>query len=101
MYQVRETSCSYVSAIWFWIAHYNNFIYAYRTLQDLWFIDTSIPFKDQLLMELVKGAVIWSIWLKRNKIIFKDANLLPFQTIGTKILSMTFFGASSSLILIF
>lgn len=54
-----------------WIARYNGFVSDMRSLGDLWEIGNCIPLKDANLVELIRGAVIWNIWLERNQIIFQ------------------------------
>ena len=51
-------NCSYIRAIWDWIAQYNNFSFEGVCLDDLWIIDAVIPLKDKLLVELLRGAVL-------------------------------------------
>jgi hypothetical protein len=57
--------------LWNWISIYNGFIFQGSVLEDLWIIDSCIPLKDKLLIELIRSAVIWVLWLERNEIIFK------------------------------
>ena len=54
-------------------------------------IDASIPFKDRLLIELLRGAVLWIIWLERNRLCFNDSTPCSIRCIGTKIISLTQF----------
>jgi zinc-binding in reverse transcriptase len=68
-------NCSTVQIIWEWIAKFNNFNFIGTSLDDLWIIDSCIPLKDKVLIELIRGAVCWTIWLKRNNVIFNQAHL--------------------------
>ena len=60
------TQCSFIRLIWIWIANHNNFTYNCHTLDELWLIDASIPLKDRLLVELLRGVVLWTIWLEKE-----------------------------------
>jgi hypothetical protein len=41
-------------------------------MEDLWEIDYSILLKNQYVVELIRGAVSWSVWLERNRLCFHD-----------------------------
>lgn len=36
-----------------------------QSIYDLWILDASIPLKDKLLLEMIRGAVLWVIWLEK------------------------------------
>jgi hypothetical protein len=38
----------------------------------LWQIECCIPLKNQFVTEFIRGAVLWTIWLERNKLVFTD-----------------------------
>lgn len=48
-----------------------------------WFINASILLKGRLLVELVKGVVLWCIWLY-----FQDTSTPTLQVVGTRIISL-------------
>ena len=50
--------CPFFRTIWNWIAEYNNFAFDITTMEELWFIDALIPFKDRYLIELVRGTIL-------------------------------------------
>lgn len=50
----------FFASIWNWVANFN------MTIEDLWIIDAMISLKDILLVELVRGAVFWTVWLNIN-----------------------------------
>jgi zinc-binding in reverse transcriptase len=54
--------CSNSLCIWTWIARYNNFNFNCSTIDDLWQLNAYIPFKDDNICEMVRGAVTWVIW---------------------------------------
>lgn len=83
--------CPYISKIWQWIAACNGFQYNCQTSQDLWFIDTCIPLKDRVLIELHRGAIMWTIWLERNRLIFKGATCKNSAMMGAQIIAMASF----------
>ena len=60
-------------------------------IKDLWLLDASIPLKDQLLVELIRGAVLWVIWLERNDLIFNNSEIRPIQALAAKIIALTTF----------
>jgi zinc-binding in reverse transcriptase len=53
-----------------WIARYNNFYFEGPLY--LWQIECCIPLKNQFVTEFIRGAVLWTIWLERNKLVFTD-----------------------------
>ena len=53
--------------------------------------------KDRLLVELLRGSILWTIWLERNRICFNDTNPLPIKSIGTRIISFASFWCQSRL----
>ena len=50
----------------------------------------SIPLKDSYLVEMIRGAVLWSIWLARNKLCFQGVTTNP-RAIGSQIIAFTNF----------
>lgn len=54
---------------------HNGFDFEMTSIQELWDIGNCIPLKDANLVELARGAVIWNIWLERNRIIFQDGQV--------------------------
>lgn len=79
-----------ITEIWNWIAHFNNFTFECTTIDDLWFTDACIPFKDRLLIELLRGAVLWSISLNRNALCFNQTPT-SMRKIDAQILSLAQF----------
>jgi zinc-binding in reverse transcriptase len=63
--------CSIITCIWSWIASYNNFSFSIQTVDELWQIDACIPFKDKNICEMLRGAILWTIWKKRNRLIIQ------------------------------
>jgi zinc-binding in reverse transcriptase len=53
--------CPYVNSIWQWLARYNNFVFTGTTLDDIWMLDAFIPFKNKVVMEMIRGVVMWII----------------------------------------
>jgi hypothetical protein len=54
-------SCPPVNCIWQYIAQFNNFSFNDTTIQDSRCIDYSIPLKNTFVIELIRGAVMWTI----------------------------------------
>lgn len=61
---------SYISVIWKWIAEFIGLNFQCSTIDELWYIDAVIPLINTLLIELVRGVLLWKVWLSRNKVIF-------------------------------
>jgi hypothetical protein len=55
------------------------------------YIDSSIPLKDDVIVETIRGAVLWVIWLERNKLCYTDGKCRNIKAIGLHIISLTFF----------
>lgn len=87
-------TCSMVSQIWHWIARYNNFVFTCVSLDDLWDIGTCIPMKDDNLVMMIIGAVLWTVWLERNRLIFKGGVAKGPHTLGTQIIAFVKFWCS-------
>lgn len=83
--------CQLVSRIWNWIANFNGFTFVCATMADLWAIDAYIPMKDSNVVELIRGAVLWCVWLERNSLIFKNENAKSLQSLGAQIISLVKF----------
>jgi hypothetical protein len=58
-------------------------------------LDAAIPLKDRLLIELVRGAILWSVWLERNRVIFKEAQPKTPKALGISIISLATFWCKS------
>jgi hypothetical protein len=58
-------------------------------------IDTSIPMKDSNVVEMVRGAVLWCVWLERNRLIFKDGTAKNVQCLGAQIIYFVKFWCKS------
>ena len=87
-------TCPVAHSIWSWIATFNNFVFYSTTVGQLWELDYCIPLKDANLVKMIRGAVLWSLWLDRNRIVFRNGNILNIQALGSKIISLAFFWAS-------
>lgn len=83
--------CSYINMIWKWIGDFNGFIFNFQSIQDLWILDAYIPLKDSPLLEFIRGAILWCVWLEMNKVCFNGIRLASAKSIRTKILSMLLF----------
>jgi hypothetical protein len=83
--------CSTIKILWQWIAQFSNFTFYGCLLEDLWMMDSCILLKDKILIELVRSAVCWVIWLERNSIIFNHTSPASYRALGLKIInSITF-----------
>jgi hypothetical protein len=84
---------SFINSIWQWIIRHSNFSFTGNYLADLWYLDSFIPLKDDVLLEAFKGAVLWVIWLERNIICFNNTKCRNIKTIY-KIISLVSFWCS-------
>ena len=66
-------------------------------MSDLWSLDHCIPLNNSLLIELIRAATVWVIWLTRNNSCFTDSPIPPIQSIGCKIIALTSFWCKSRL----
>ena len=85
------TTCPLANKIWSLIAARNGFTFTYCSVNELWLLDVYIPLKDILLVELIRGVVLWNIWLEMNRIIFKGGIPKNVQTIGGQMITMASF----------
>jgi hypothetical protein len=83
--------CSIAKVIWEWIITFNNFHFVCQTLDNLWIIDCCMPLKDKLLVELIRNAVCWVLWLVRNKYIFDKASIPSLRSLGLQIIHLSTF----------
>lgn len=90
-------TCPLISSLWSWIATHNNFTYNCLTLSDLWLFDAWIPLKDRFLIELIRAATLWVVWLARNKTCFNNTAIPSLATLGSQIISLTSFWCKSNL----
>jgi hypothetical protein len=54
-------------------------------------MDSCIPLKDKILVELVRSVVCWVIWLERNSIIFNQSSPVSCRALGLKIINLATF----------
>lgn len=54
------------------------------------------PLKDSLLIELIRAATIWIIWLTRNKLCFNNATVPTLTALGLHIISLTTYWCKSN-----
>ena len=73
--------------MWVWISNFNNFIFTCSTLDELWDIGACIPLKDDNIIMIVIGAVLWNLWLERNRVIFKGGVAKHASCIGAQIIA--------------
>ena len=60
-------------------------------MDDLWFINAFIPLKNAPLVEIVRGVVLWCVWLEKNKLCFQNTCVPSLSSVGTKIISLVDF----------
>ena len=56
-------------------------------------MDYCIPLKDPNIIEIIRGSVLWSLWLDRNIIIFQGGQVQAVHVLGSKILTIARFWA--------
>jgi hypothetical protein len=79
------THCSIAAYLWTWITRYNTFC---EIIKDIWHLNTYIPYKDDNICEMIRGAVLWIIWNERNILIFREGNCKNIRTLGNQILAL-------------
>jgi zinc-binding in reverse transcriptase len=89
-------TCPYINSIWQWIARHNFFNFQGSTLQDLWNLDCSILLKDTIIVETIRGVILWVVWLERNKVCFRSSSPRSIKSIGIQIISLTTFWSTHS-----
>jgi hypothetical protein len=67
------------------------FIFQGGKLEDLWILDCCIPLKDKLLVELIRSAVCWILWMTCNKYIFDKAPILFVKSLGLQTIHLAKF----------
>jgi hypothetical protein len=65
-------TCPLINSIWQWIAQFNSFHFTGSNIQDLWYLDRCIPLKNKYVIEMVRGVVLWNVWLERNRLCFTN-----------------------------
>ena len=60
-----------------------------------WFFGECIPIKDENLVGIILGAVLWNLWLERNMVIFRGGIAKSPQNIGVQIIATTKFWCSN------
>jgi hypothetical protein len=76
--------CSIASCLLAWIASYNNFNFNCEIIEDLWFINAFIPYKDENICKMLRGAILWIIWNERNRLIFRGGVCKNIRALGSK-----------------
>jgi hypothetical protein len=74
--------CPFVKCIWNWIATYNHFHFEGVSLEDIWVIDAMIPYKNIQLIEMIRGAVLWTIWLEMSRLCFQNGSSKIIKSVG-------------------
>jgi hypothetical protein len=60
-------------------------------MDDLWLLDAFIHLKRAQLLKLIRGAVLWTIWLERNCNCFHSITPKTVQAFDIKFLSLVQF----------
>lgn len=81
-------TCAIIFRLWSSIANYNNFVFNCDHLTDLWLVDAWIPLKDRFLIELIRAATIWVVWLARNRVCFNNLAIPYVASLGSQIISL-------------
>ena len=66
-------------------------------MSDLWYFDYWIPLYDSLLVELIRAATLWIVWLTRNNICFQNSPIPSIRSVAASIISLTLFWCKSRL----
>lgn len=82
-------TCLIIASLWTWIANYNNFHFNCDCVSDLWLLDALIPLKNSILIELIRAATIWVVWLTKNRVCFNGAIVPSLSSLGSQIITLT------------
>lgn len=63
----------------------------HESISDLWVIDATVPFKDRLLVELIRGVVLRIVQLERNQVCFKGSNSATTKALGSRVIALANF----------
>jgi zinc-binding in reverse transcriptase len=80
--------CSVSSSLWNWISNYNNFTFNCNTIEEFWQVEAQIPYKDDKLIELIRRACLWIIWLERNILTFKGGIIKSIRHLGGSVITL-------------
>jgi hypothetical protein len=47
-----------------------------------------MPYKDDKLIELIRGACLWIIWLERNRLTFKGGIIKSIRQLGGSVIAL-------------
>jgi hypothetical protein len=47
-----------------------------------------IPLKNNFVVEMIRGVILWTVWLERNKLCFTDKKACSISVLGNKIISL-------------
>lgn len=83
---------------WDWISAFNGFQFPCASI-DVWILDAGIPLKDRRLLELVRSAVLWSVWLERNRVFFLMVHLLQPKHLVPEYCPLKLFGVNLGMII--
>jgi hypothetical protein len=67
------------------LVNHNHFWFEGTSLEDIWLIDALLPYKNIQLVKMIRGALLWTIWLKRNRLCFHTGSPKSIRTIGVQI----------------
>jgi hypothetical protein len=59
-------------------------------------MDSSIPLKNNYVVELIRSVVLWTVWLERNKLCFATHKSKFVEMMGMQIISITRHWSSKS-----
>lgn len=88
-------SWPFITKLWIWLAKHNGFYYNCTYIKDLWFLYAIIPLKDKPLLKLVRGSILWVVWLERNRTCFNNTTCRSIQSVAIKIISLATFWCKS------
>lgn len=81
-------TCSFIQTFWQWISQFHGFVFQGENIEQLWSINAGIPPKDSRVVEAVRGAILWVVWLERNNITFRNKTCRSFKSLGTQIIKL-------------
>lgn len=65
------------------------------SIEELWQLGSSAPLTDEIILEVIRGVMLWIIWNERNRNIFKRGVFKSFITLESNIISLSSFWCKS------
>lgn len=82
---MESLATTMISPIWKWIFLFNSIYVDIHRVEDLITIRNNMIRNDRVGFDIICSAVIWSMWLDRNRICFKNGPALTLRRLEADI----------------